>query len=397
MDSRTKKITLSYSIPVDKGLDEKNNRIIRMKQMKMYLKNVYVDDVDVLLNNLQNYSDEILREMNVKYKTIGSDRDTIHHWKRVYTENSKRKGTLEVSPKTLSADEESTRTLIDWLVVYKPKYLNIWSWVKDGRDVLLEFFKYKQEVGGVRKKWSDGAVQSSYRRIRGFFNFISDNVEGFPPQLLNRLPVKQAEIKTETFTSMEMELVLQFLEENKDEPKWDWFVPMFKVLLETGMRVSEVVQLKIRNLDVNERKIKITGKGKKDRWIYFRSEPIWKIICNQIYDEEGKIRTDTEWVFWKKYQNVSYGQWYWLEDKTKPFSTSGIQHRTKELVRTLKLNPELSTHSTRRYYITEMLKKTNGNIPLVAQLVGHNTWDVVKRYTKNVVDENVEVNVGIIS
>ena len=61
----------------------------------------------------------------------------------------------------------------------------------------------------------------------------------------------------------------------------------------------------------------------------------------------------------------------------------------------LKLDEKLTPHSCRRYFITEMLKKTNGNIPLVAQLVGHNTWDVVRLYTKNVVSETDEVNVGI--
>ena len=59
MDVRTKKITLSYSIPVDGGVDENNNRIVRKKQKRKYLKNIYVDDVDAIKNNLQNYSDEI--------------------------------------------------------------------------------------------------------------------------------------------------------------------------------------------------------------------------------------------------------------------------------------------------------------------------------------------------
>ena len=65
------------------------------------------------------------------------------------------------------------------------------------------------------------------------------------------------------------------------------------------------------------------------------------------------------------------------------------------MIRELKLNMSLSTHDTRRYYITEMLKKTNGNVPLVAQLVGHNTWDVVRLYTKNMIDENQLTNVGL--
>ena len=42
-----------------------------------------------------------------------------------------------------------------------------------------------------------------------------------------------------------------------------------------------------------------------------------------------------------------------------------------------------------------MLKKTQGNIPLVAQLVGHNTWDVVRLYTKDVIDEKQDLNVGL--
>ena len=43
------------------------------------------------------------------------------------------------------------------------------------------------------------------------------------------------------------------------------------------------------------------------------------------------------------------------------------------------------------------MKKTQGNIPLVAQLVGHNTWDVVRLYTKDVIDEKQDLNVRIIN
>ena len=54
------------------------------------------------------------------------------------------------------------------------------TWSKDGRKMMEEYIKYKTEVGGVRKKWSDGGVNSNYRRIRTFFNYIGEKVEGFP-------------------------------------------------------------------------------------------------------------------------------------------------------------------------------------------------------------------------
>ena len=304
MDARTKKLTLSYSIHIDSGLDLKNKRIIKKKQMKKYLKNVYVDDTDVVLNNIQTYSNEILSEMNNSFKSIGSDSDSI----------------------------------------------------------------------------------------------ISDNVDGFPPMLLNKLPIKRVKIITETFTSMEMNLIKEFLADNKDNPSWEWYVPIFKVLIETGMRVSEVTSMLIRNIDVAEKKCKIVGKGGKERWIYFKSDSIWKIIEKQIYNQDGKIRTDTEYIFWSKYlvnTHPNSGTHFIRERKDKPINPSGIQHKTKLMIRTLKLNENLSTHSTRRYFITEMLKKTNGNIPLIAQLAGHSTWDVVRLYTKDVIDESADVNVGL--
>ena len=120
MDSRTKKLTMSYSIHVDGGLDSKNNRIYRKKQVRKYLKNVTVDDVDVVLRNLRTYSDEILREQNVRYKSIGGSRDTMTHWLKVYVEKPKRKGNITVNEKTIRGDKTTIQDCIDWMSKHKP-------------------------------------------------------------------------------------------------------------------------------------------------------------------------------------------------------------------------------------------------------------------------------------
>ena len=65
------------------------------------------------------------------------------------------------------------------------------------------------------------------------------------------------------------------------------------------------------------------------------------------------------------------------------------------MVKHLELTPKLSPHSTRRFYITEMLKSTNGNIPLVAQLVGHSNWDMVRRYSRSVISEDTKTNLNL--
>ena len=59
------------------------------------------------------------------------------------------------------------------------------------------------------------------------------------------------------------------------------------------------------------------------------------------------------------------------------------------------MSEKITPHSCRRYYITEMLKMTNGNIPLVSQLVGHATWDVVRMYSKSVITSDTETNINL--
>ena len=66
------------------------------------------------------------------------------------------------------------------------------------------------------------------------------------------------------------------------------------------------------------------------------------------------------------------------------------------MIRELGLDDSFSCHDTRRYFVTKFLKNTNGNIALTAEFVGHSTWDMVKRYAKSMIDDNVQTNLNIL-
>jgi site-specific recombinase XerD len=395
LDGKTDKLLLGYSIPIDVGIDIKGKRIIRKKQKKKYLSTATINDLKYVVMNVQKYADMVSNEINSNIRSIGGDKDTITYWAKFYYENPYRFGNIEISPKSLNGDKCSLTYLINFIEKEEPSMLNIWNWVEEGRDFLVRYMKHKQTIGGDKKKWSNGSVNSDYRRIRAFFNFVSHNIEGYPMGILNKMPFAKSKTITETFTPLEMVKVKQFMEDYADGEEWCWFIPILHTLLETGCRVSEVCSLRINNLEPIERKINIIGKGNKKRFLYLKSESLWNRIHKYIYDSNGKIRIDKEYIFHLNYYVRSYDNWYFMEDISKPFSTSGVQHKFKNMIKFLKLNPNLTTHCTRRYFITEMLKKTNGDIPLVAQLVGHNTWDVVKLYTKDLIDDSKKVNVGL--
>ena len=90
--------------------------------------------------------------------------------------------------------------------------------------------------------------------------------------------------------------IKKFIEKNKEHKEWFWFVKILMVMIETGMRVGEVINLKIKNINSEDRCIIVTVKF-KTRKVYFRNDKSWNVILDAVLDEEGNIRTDKEHVF----------------------------------------------------------------------------------------------------
>jgi len=232
--------------------------------------------------------------------------------------------------------------------------------------------------------------------------------------ILNKMgsELPKVERMTESFSPSEILKVVEFMQDEKGSREWSWFVPMLRVLLLTGCRISECVNMKIDDIDLNSREWYFKGKGDKKRRMIFQDEEMWNEIQSRIIDDDGKT-FNKEFVFhqdfWvqgfkgiggykrkaKVHKKGSYEIGYNRVDMNQNYTTSGLNQKFKQMVRKLKLTDKLSPHSCRRHYITEMLKSTNGNIPLVSQLVGHETWDVVRMYSKSVITEDTATNINL--
>ena len=75
-------------------------------------------------------------------------------------------------------------------------------------------------------------------------------------------------------------------------------------MIETDMRVGEVINLKFKNINFEERFIFVTAKN-KTRKVHFRNDKSWNVILDATNDDNGDIRTDKEHVFhWDCYKRV---------------------------------------------------------------------------------------------
>lgn len=128
-----------------------------------------------------------------------------------------------------------------------------------------------------------------------------------------------------------------------------------------GLRVSEVVRLKIADIDSDRMQIFIrSGKGKKDRIV-----PLSKIIL-VLLRAYYKTYIPTNWLF--------EGQ-----EKGMPYSVRSAQMIFRAACEQLKLPKNVGFHSLRHSYATHLLE--NGtDIKYIQSLLGHNDIKTTLRY-----------------
>ena len=379
VDNRTKKIIVRYSIYEVVGYNIKKDEA----KTKLKRKNIYtsfkLNDYELL--NVRRVYNQIVKDIEKANKQVISDSVNIHSWVDKYITNEMRYG-KKLSPRTLKSDKDMIVPYVKWLEENHPKYLDIYNHIDGGKKVLEEYLLMKTNKG-----YSKNTIANSYRRIKGFFNWLSDEDESIPYNMLKMkgYSIERNADKLPPATSIDdMKVLIKWMDDNKENKYERHFIPILRMLLLYGCRISEVVEMKIKDINV---KTKIWEFFSKSSWrqIKLDSESLWRDLDYWVFDKKGKVRTDKEYVFHLEYwrRGGKDGKGGGVKMNLDNYITmSGVEHKFKKVILELGLNPKLTPHSCRRGYITYMLEKTNGNVPQIAYNVGHKTWDIVRMYNR---------------
>ncbi|MFO7712051.1 MAG: tyrosine-type recombinase/integrase [Dehalococcoidia bacterium] len=141
---------------------------------------------------------------------------------------------------------------------------------------------------------------------------------------------------------------------------------MLEVLFATGMRISELCSLDRSQIDDTGR-IFITGKGRKQRFVYLTSR------AKQHLDAYLTIRVDNCPALFVPYAGRN------AANPKRRISTNYLQDRIKRYREKLKINVPTSAHSLRHGFATYLAEK--GANPAALQiLLGHESLDTTTRY-----------------
>jgi site-specific recombinase XerD len=137
---------------------------------------------------------------------------------------------------------------------------------------------------------------------------------------------------------------------------------MILILMDTGIRLSELVGIKLSDIDNEKGYVKVLGKGAKERVV--------------------RIGKTTEKALWRylMYRTQKDAQELWLTEEGKPLHNSGVQSLIKRLKERAGVNGEGNVHRFRHTFALSFLS-TDKNVFNLQYLLGHSDLDMVRRYT----------------
>jgi site-specific recombinase XerD len=134
-----------------------------------------------------------------------------------------------------------------------------------------------------------------------------------------------------------------------------------ELLYSTGCRINEVAKLKIKDLDLAHRTAIVTGKGEKQRRIFWSPEAAEAL---KIYFDARKHKGPTDPVFCRHDKGSG-------EKKAKPITTKGLRDIIREIAAVAGIDPHTFTpHSFRHAFAIRVLRETR-DLALVQDLLGH--------------------------
>lgn len=218
------------------------------------------------------------------------------------------------------------------------------------RDYLLEMYNKKDSAKTISRKLSSLRSFYKYEVSRG-------NIKINPCELISN---PKLEKKLPNFLSYnEVDNMIDVAK--KDARNGVRNSIIIELLYSTGIRVSELVNIKIKDIDFNNNQIIVLGKGNKERIVLFGS------ALKELLNEYLTVRvTGNEYLIVNKYGNK--------------MTTRGIEEIVKKIVKIVGIKNNVTPHTIRHTFATHMLNE-GADLKVVQELLGHENLATTEIYT----------------
>lgn len=222
------------------------------------------------------------------------------------------------------------------------------------------------------KKNKSTTVSRKISSLRGFYKYLINNkvIDSNPFSLVS-LPKKERHLPR-FFYYNELEEMFQVPKLNTALGQRDRL--LLEMLYATGVRVSELVNIKVS--DINGEEIKVLGKGNKERIVEFGdyAESILELYLNEGY----------------KSLNVKKSEYLFLNNRGGKLTTRGVRYILDNIINKTTIDKKISPHMLRHTFATHLLNE-GCDLLTVQELLGHESLTATSIYTHITNDRLKEV------
>ena len=228
------------------------------------------------------------------------------------------------------------------------------------RDVIRTYLKYLDEA-----KYKSSSINRLLSSLNDYYNYLV-KMKYVKYNYFEDINRPRREKKLPNFINYEeyMTLIKQ-AEKEENEFLRARNLLFLEILFDTGLRVSEAVNIKLGDINKSECSIKVLGKGSKERIVYF-GEYALNYLNEYMAIRAGINSPDKNYLFLNK-------------NYTK-LTRRGAEYLISSVTKQALLKQKVTPHTLRHSFATEMLN--NGcDIRSVQELLGHKSLSTTGIYT----------------
>lgn len=264
------------------------------------------------------------------------------------------KNVRKYSLNTINSYISDINIFLEYLHIQKLNYKDV------NHEVIRSYLKYLDE-----KKYKNSSINRILSSLNDYYNYLAKRkVTKYNYfEDINR-PRKEKRLPNFINYSEYMNL-LATVEKEENEFLKARNLLLLEILFDTGLRVSEAVNIEINNINKKEQSIKVLGKGNKERIVYYGD------YAKNYLEDYLNLRRNI---------NIVDKEYLFLNKNYTRLTRRGVEYLISNISKKALLRQKISPHTLRHSFATEMLN--NGcDIRSVQELLGHKSLSTTGIYT----------------
>lgn len=216
-------------------------------------------------------------------------------------------------------------------------------------------------------------VKRKLASIKAFYYYLeTENIIAVSPFHQIRTKIKEPKELPKTISPDELQRIFDYLLENINHAQSTYEkktaiqnAAVLQLLFATGIRVSELCNITQYDIDLDAQKLKINGKGAKERILYIGEQSLIRLL-KEYYA-----------LFYKEIEKETY---FFINKYGKRMSEQSVRILISKLQQKLSIKHHITPHMFRHTFATMLLDK-DVDIRYIQQMLGHSSIMTTQIYT----------------